>query len=116
MIVLLCRRAVLLLLGMLAWATEALCQAIGVGDCNADETVTVEEIVTLVRIALGETSLEQCPAGDRNDDGLVTIEEIVLAVQAALAAPAPPRKAFVTATDFQTGSFALVDLEPPFRV
>ncbi len=109
-------RIFLLVLGILACAARAWCQPMSAGDCNADDTVTVEEIVTLVRIALEEASLEQCVAGDQNGDGRVTIEEIVLAVQAALAAPAPPRKAFVTATDFQTGSFALIDLDPPFQV
>ncbi|GIW44581.1 MAG: hypothetical protein KatS3mg077_1863 [Candidatus Binatia bacterium] len=86
------------------------------GDCNVDDRVTVEEIVTLVRLALGEDNASACPAADTNQDGAVTIEEIVAAVQTLLAAPPLPQVAFVTATDFQTGSFALVGEQPPFPV
>lgn len=95
---------------------ELLAQPLAVGDCNADDVVTVDEVVTMVRIALGEREAAACSPADRNGDGRVTIEEIVLAVRWALQAPPPLNKAFVTATDFQTGSFALVDLAPPFRV
>ncbi len=86
------------------------------GDCNVDDLVTVEEVVTLVRIALGEDDVRRCSAGDANGDGVVTIEELVLAVHMLLSSPSLPNVAFVTATDFQTGSFALVALDPPFSV
>ncbi|MCX8071939.1 MAG: hypothetical protein N3C12_05755 [Candidatus Binatia bacterium] len=110
-----------------AWALcvflEAACFAAAVpaapvlpGDCNVDDSVTVDEVIQLVRIGLGEAELRDCPAGDGNRDGVVTIEEIVAAVQELLTAPALPPVAFVTATDFQTGGFALVDAEPPFAV
>lgn len=86
------------------------------GDCNVDDLVTVDEVVVLVRIALGEQEIGSCPAADVNSDGTVTVDEIVLAVGTLLALPALPSVSFVTATDFQTGSFALVGLDPPFPV
>ncbi|GBD26356.1 hypothetical protein HRbin30_01688 [bacterium HR30] len=86
------------------------------GDCNGDDVVTVEEVVTLVRIALSEDDVAHCIGGDFDGDGAVTIDEIVSAVLTVLSSPALPSVAFVTATDFQTGSFALVGLDPPFPV
>jgi hypothetical protein len=53
------------------------------GDCDGDGTVTVNELLTLVNIALGNLPLSACIA-DTNGDGTVTIEEIVAAVRNAL--------------------------------
>ncbi len=55
-----------------------------VGDCNGDGMVTVDEIVTLVNIALGNGSVTDCPVGDANGDGQITVDEILLAVNNAL--------------------------------
>jgi hypothetical protein len=46
--------------------------------------VTVDELLRMVRIALGEASVELCAAGDGNADGMITVDEIVLAVNEAL--------------------------------
>jgi hypothetical protein len=46
--------------------------------------VTVDEILTMVNIALGTTPVEDCRAGDRNDDGTITVDEILAAVSKAL--------------------------------
>lgn len=54
------------------------------GDCNQDGRVTVDEIVTLVSIALGTISLDGCLAADGNRDGRVTVDEIVTAVSNGL--------------------------------
>ncbi len=54
------------------------------GDCNSDSAVTVDEIVTLVNIALGTTPITECEAGDTNNDGQITVDEIVTAVNNAL--------------------------------
>lgn len=53
-------------------------------DCNGDGTVTIDELVTGIGIALGGTSLDACPAFDRNADGAVSIDELVIAITAAL--------------------------------
>jgi len=55
-----------------------------IGDCNADGEVTVDELVTGVSIALGETALGACPAFDGNQDSEVTVDEVVNAVGSAL--------------------------------
>lgn len=46
--------------------------------------MTVDEIVRLIGIALGDAAGESCPAGDGNGDGQVTVDEILMAVQAGL--------------------------------
>lgn len=55
-----------------------------VGDCNGDLQVTVDEILSMVNIALGNTSVSACEAGDANQDGEVTVNEILAAVNNAL--------------------------------
>jgi hypothetical protein len=54
------------------------------GDCDASGEVTVDEVLTLVNIALGNTPVSSCIAGDRNQDGTVTVDEILAAVNAVL--------------------------------
>jgi len=55
-----------------------------VGDCNDDGTVTVDEILTMVNIALGNTPVSACTAGDANHDGQITVDEIIAAVSNAI--------------------------------
>ena len=55
-----------------------------VGDCNADGAVTVDELVTMVNIALGNAPIANCLAGDSSGDGMITVDEIVQAVNHAL--------------------------------
>jgi hypothetical protein len=52
------------------------------GDCNSDRTVTVNELVMCVNMALG--SSDACQACDADGDGTVAIDEIIAAVGAAL--------------------------------
>ncbi len=54
------------------------------GDCDTSGSVTVDEVVLAVRIALTLEPVSMCEAGDTNRDGYVTIEEILQAVRAAL--------------------------------
>jgi hypothetical protein len=54
------------------------------GNCSADAGVTVDEILTMVNIALGNASLLSCEAADANHDGQVTVDEILTAVNNAL--------------------------------
>lgn len=61
------------------------------GDCGGDGTVTVDELVKGVNIALGLTALSECPVFDSGRDGTVTVDELVQAVNYALGScPAPP--------------------------
>lgn len=54
------------------------------GDCNHSGTVTVEEIVALIDIALGNAPAANCTLGDVNNDGQITVNEILAAINAAL--------------------------------
>ncbi|MFI5398464.1 MAG: matrixin family metalloprotease [Candidatus Binatia bacterium] len=54
------------------------------GDCNEDGVVTVDELLTMVNIALGNATIAQCQAGDANGDGHITVDEILTAVNNAL--------------------------------
>jgi len=54
------------------------------GDCNGDGQVTVNELITMVNIALGSASVSTCLAGDANGDGEITVNEIVAGVNHAL--------------------------------
>jgi len=55
-----------------------------VGDCNGDHMVTVDEIITMVNIALGLAPITDCPAADVNGDGMVTVDELQTAIVNAL--------------------------------
>ena len=54
------------------------------GDCNGDGSVTVNELITGVDIALGNTAMGACPSLDRGNDGEVTIDDLLSAVDRAL--------------------------------
>lgn len=59
------------------------------GDCDRDRSVTVDEILTGVRILFGSEDISTCPACDRNQDGNITIDEVLAAVGSALNGCAP---------------------------
>lgn len=71
-------RIAVLLLAALAIPTSL--NAACTGDCNDDKTVSIDELVTLVNVALGRASLDLCPFGDRNHDGAIAIDELVRSV------------------------------------
>ncbi len=54
------------------------------GDCNADRTITVAELVRGVLIALGEAPLSDCAALDSDRNLVISIDELMRAVGAAL--------------------------------
>lgn len=60
------------------------------GDCNDDGRVSVDELVTSVRVALGLEPTAVCELLDRNGDGTATIDELTTAVSFALHG-CPPR-------------------------
>jgi len=55
-----------------------------VGDCSHDGQVTVNELIQMVNIALGNAVVSTCTAGDANGDGEITVNEIVAGVNSAL--------------------------------
>lgn len=50
------------------------------GDCNCDGEVTIDEVIGMARIGLGEANVESCLAGDVNGDREITIDEILTAI------------------------------------
>jgi hypothetical protein len=55
-----------------------------IGDCNGDRQVTVNELIQMVNIALGNAEVSTCLAGDPNGDGDIAVNEIVAGVNNAL--------------------------------
>jgi hypothetical protein len=55
-------------------------QASCVGDCDGNRSVSVDEVVLGLDIALGRQTVDRCRAMDANNDGRVTIEEPIAAV------------------------------------
>jgi hypothetical protein len=55
-----------------------------IGNCNYSSGVTVDEILTMVNIALGNAAIGSCQAGDANGDGQITVDEILSGVNHAL--------------------------------
>jgi hypothetical protein len=64
---------------------ECGCVSACAGDCNGDGEVPVNELITAVNIALGNSALTACPAVDTGGDGDVGINELIQAVNSALA-------------------------------
>ena len=54
------------------------------GDCNGDRKVGVNELVTLVGIALQRVAVATCEVGDRDHDGKIRVAEIVAGVASGL--------------------------------
>ena len=46
--------------------------------------VTVNEILTMVNVALGNTAIASCDSGDGNHDGQITVDELLAAINNAL--------------------------------
>jgi hypothetical protein len=61
-----------------------------VGDCNTNGVVSIDEILTGVNIALGNTPLSACPSFDSSGNGIVTVDEILAAVNNALSGCGAP--------------------------
>jgi len=66
------------------WTPTVTVGPLCVGDCSRDRAVAIDELVTMVDIALGTTSFASCEAGDANGDRRITVDEIVTAAGNAL--------------------------------
>jgi len=53
-------------------------------DCDGDGTVTINELVAGINIALGKEGMGLCEAADPQSDGSVTVQELVMGVGALL--------------------------------
>jgi hypothetical protein len=59
------------------------------GDCNSDGSVSVDELVMGVGIAMGDVDISQCPAMDAQRDSTVGVNDLVRAINVALKGCAP---------------------------
>ena len=67
------------------WAAfSAAAPAACVGDCDRSGAVSVDELIRMASIALGEAAISGCQDGDLNRDGKITVEEIIAAVRNAV--------------------------------
>jgi hypothetical protein len=80
-------------------------------DCDRQGMVTIDEILTMVNIALGLVEGSACTAGDANDDSRITIDEILTGVNNALSG-CPSQPTF-TPTDAPTATATQTMTETP---
>jgi hypothetical protein len=77
--------ALILLCGVFAGARAAGAGVAScVGDCDGTGSVTVDKLVTMVSIALGEAELSSCDDGDNDGNLQITVDEILIALNMAL--------------------------------
>jgi predicted metal-binding protein len=74
------------------------------GDCDGSNSVTIDELLKGVNIALGATDLSTCLPFDPNGDRVVTIDELIQAVNNALDGCPPTSTATRTPTGVQTAT------------
>ena len=65
-------------------ATATPTQPTCAGDCNGNGAVSIDELITAVRIALDEAAVSACAATDTNASGTVEITELIAAVMHSL--------------------------------
>jgi len=76
--------SIVCLLTALPLPTAPASAAVCATDCDGDERVSINELITAVRIALGAADLGVCPAADGDGDEKVAVAELVQGVRAAL--------------------------------
>lgn len=75
------------------------------GDCSMDSVVTIDEIITMVNIALGSAPVGACAAGDEDGDGQVAVNEVVAAVGHVLTGCPAPSPCGIAGTACAAGQF-----------
>ncbi|MCK6553755.1 hypothetical protein L6Q96_04100 [Candidatus Binatia bacterium] len=59
-------------------------ECVGAGDCDRSGSVTIDDLLTMVNVALGDAPTTSCEAGEVTCDDRITIDEIVVAVNNGL--------------------------------
>ncbi len=54
------------------------------GDCDGSGQVTIEDIIAILKIVLGQSDVTACPPGDLGNDGQIGIPDLIAAVISAL--------------------------------
>jgi hypothetical protein len=86
------------------------------GDCNGDQTVTVDEIVTAVNIALESETMGSCRAIDRDDSGTATVDELVTAVDSLLSGGMRDPEESLLYTSLTYGDPLVLSFDPALRI
>lgn len=91
--------------------------AVCVGDCDGDRIVLVNEIQTLVNVALERADATACAAGREQASAAVTVDELVTAVSRLLhgcapRAPTPPLGPFANGRCSETSGCDPCDVYP----
>jgi len=55
-----------------------------VGDCNGDGVVAIDDLLTMVNVALGKADVAQCLSADAEGTGNITISTVIQGVNSAL--------------------------------
>jgi len=106
--------------GSLALVGSALCLLLAtssasaqcVGDCGADGSVAINELIICVNIALGSAQVSSCSACDADGNGMVTINELIQAVNAALVGcgPVPTPTGTIGGCPLEQGAYTVTSV------
>jgi hypothetical protein len=86
------------------------------GDCNADLTVSIDELIRGVNIVLGTSPVDDCPRFDMNDDKQVTIADLVAAVASAGQPALRDAQESLLYTNFIYNDPLVIDYDPPMAM
>jgi hypothetical protein len=87
----------------------------GVGDCDNDQRITVDEILQGVNIALEQTPVSSCPRFDGDADRRVSVDELLAAVDLLLN-PTRDADASLLYTSLTYSDPAVARFDPPLRL
>ena len=85
-------------------------------DCNGDNVVTVDELITALGISLGQSPIGSCVSVDLDHDEEVEIDELVTAVQASIEGCAQELPDLVVSSASFSGCPSPECYDPPDRV
>jgi len=91
-------------------------QSPAAGDCNGDLTVTIDELVFGLTLALERGNAAACPRFDVDGDAAVTVAELVAAVGAALAPAWRDADASLLYTNLTYADPLILAFDPPRRL
>ena len=109
-------KAVVAVVVMAVTLTGGAAHARCTGDCKDDGSVTVDDVLLAVNVALGTVAVSECLAADVGGDGQVTVDELVQAVDNALnGCPIIPPDQLVVPEDFSYDTKRDVQLDITVR-
>ena len=83
------------------------------GDCDGDLTVSIDELVAAVNVALETQAPDSCVRADADDNGAVTVDELITAVDAALSPALRDADASLLYTSLTYADPLILTFDPP---